>query len=319
MSLVRLTAPPTGPTDAPLWQSPAWAAFQQALGREVRWYGDQAAAPRIWALVIIDRTVGGYATWDLPRGPIFGEKTTVKDAETFLELLAAEAKQDRAVSLFWSGVDECLIALRLGQPSSRHEQPEATIVLDLGLTDDALLAQMHQKGRYNIRLAEKHGVRVEQSADIGAYARLAKQTSARDGFRAPSPRQFELFLRTIPGSFLLLAFAPGLETPIAGLIGVTGGSTGIYYYGASSDAHRNLMAPYLLQWEAMRLCRRLGCRRYDLLGVAPPTAAKNHPWQGISDFKRKFGGQTVVFAQERELRLRPLIRAGLRFKRSILG
>ncbi len=314
MRLERLATAPSLP-HTPLWQSAGWAAFQTALGREIRWYRGGS----LTGLVVIDRTVGGYATWDLPRGPLLAPETTPEEAREFLELLTAEAKVDRALALYWSGVDPRLAASGYGRPSPRHEQPEATILVDLTLSDDALLNQMHQKGRYNVRLAQKHGVTVEQSADVGAYVRLAQETSARDGFRAPSGRHFEHFLKNVPGSFLLLAFAPGIQGPIAGLIGVAQGETGIYYYGASRDTHRNLMAPYLLQWEAMRHCRTLGCRQYDFLGVAPANAGPTHPWQGISAFKAKFGGTFVTYPTERIAKIRPLIASGLRLKRLILG
>lgn len=314
MPLERLPSAPDLPS-ALLWQSPAWATFQTALGREARWY----RLGGVTGLVIIDTTVGGYSTWDLPRGPVLSPQATTDEAKEFLRLLTAEAKSERALALYWSNTDPRLASLTFGRPSPRHEQPEATVLINLTLDDEALLAQMHQKGRYNIRLAEKHGVTVEQSADVGAYARLAAETSVRDGFRGPSHRQFELFLKTVPGSFLLLAFAPGIHTPIAGLIGVAWGQTGLYYYGASSDSHRNLMAPYALQWAAMRHCRHLGCRQYDLLGIAPPTAPANHPWQGITGFKTKFGGRIETYPPERQRTIRPLIATGLTLKRMILG
>ncbi len=316
MHLERLSTAPDRP-ESPLWQSPAWAAFQTALGRETRWYSSDDGA--VTALVVIDRTVGDFCTWDIPRGPILGPETSPDEAATFLRLAAAEAKQDRALALYWSGIDPRLAQTGRGRPSPRHEQPEATIIVDLTLSDEALLAQMHQKGRYNIRLAEKHGVRVEQSADVVAYAKLAQETSTRDGFKAPSQRQFERFLQALPGSFLMLAFAPDVEKPVAGLIGVTHGQTGIYYYGASRDTHRQLMAPYLLQWEAMRFSRTVGCTAYDLLGIAPPEATSSHPWQGITGFKTKFGGKTVIYPPEQERQIRPLIAAGLRLKRRMLG
>jgi lipid II:glycine glycyltransferase (peptidoglycan interpeptide bridge formation enzyme) len=316
---VTLQALTTAPdlVDPPLWQSPAWAAYQRALGRETRWYANQART--IAALAIIDRTAGGFSVWDLPRGPVLAAGATAEQAEAFLRALGAEAKRDRALALHWSGTDPRLAGIGLGRRSRRHEQPEATIVLDLTLDDEALLAQMRQKGRYNIRLAEKHGVQVEQSADVVAYAKLAAETAARDGFTAPGVRQFEWFLKVLPGSFLLLAYAPGDNLPVAGLLGVAWGRTGIYYYGASRSAHRELMAPYLLQWEAMRLCRNLGCARYDLLGIAPPDAPPDHPWQGISAFKGKFGGAIETMPAERTWTIRPFWAAGLALKRRLLG
>ena len=109
------------------------------------------------------------------------------------------------------------------------------------------------------------------------------------------------------------------EKPIAGLIGVIWEKTGIYYYGASSYEHRALMAPYLLQWEAMKYCKAQGCTQYDLLGIAPPDAGTDHPWQGISGFKEKFGGKVVMYPPEQMMVLRPVMQKLLTLKRKLLG
>ncbi len=221
--------------------------------------------------------------------------------------------------------------------SPRHEQPEATRILDLTLSDEELLAQMHPKGRYNIHVAEKHEVRVDKSNDIDAFYELLTSTAGRDRFTVGPKRQYEMFLRELPGAFLLMAHtgdelsvmsdkrtdsepkAHSSQLPIAGLLGVIHGLTGIYYYGASSYEHRALMAPFLLQWEAMKLCRARGARFYDLLGVAPEDAGPEHPWSGISAFKAKFGGQVVTYPPEQQIVLRPLVNTLLRLKRSIMG
>ena len=79
---------------------------------------------------------------------------------------------------------------------------------------------------------------------------------------------------------------------------------GIYYYGASVNSYRNVMAPYLIQWEAIKEAKRRGCKHYDFLGIAPENA-KNHPWKGVTEFKQKFGGRTVHYPQAKEMVLRP--------------
>jgi peptidoglycan pentaglycine glycine transferase (the first glycine) len=76
------------------------------------------------------------------------------------------------------------------------------------------------------------------------------------------------------------------------------GRTATYYHGGSRAIHRNVMAPYLLQFEIMRKAKSLGCQCYDLFGVTPQ-GAPNDGWTDISIFKRKFGGQ--------ELRLVPTL------------
>lgn len=311
-----------------LWQSLAWKQYQESLGRKTRIYasleGSQIIAS---ALVVIDRTVGGFSTWDVPRGPLLKEKEESHKWETYqtlMEQIREDARKDQCISLFLS--PHYPLPTNNYSRSPRHEQPEATRILDLTVSKEELLAQMHPKGRYNIKVAEKHGIHIKESKDIDAYHALAQSTARRDGFRIPSKRQLEAFLN-LKGSFLLLAYtsAPthySLPTthspPIAGLLGVIWRNTGIYYYGASDHASRALMAPYLLQWEAMKYCKAQGCIQYDLLGIAPTTNS-THPWSGISAFKEKFGGQVVQYAPEQMITLRPLTAFALKIKRSMFG
>lgn len=298
-----------------LWQSLDWKKYQEALGRETRIYGAvEGQKITASALAIIDRTVGGFSMWDIPRGPLSATNDQ-RTAVSLLEEMERQAKKGRCLALFSSPA--LPLSRKNWKETRRHEQPEASRILDLTLSEDQLLAQMHQKGRYNIRVAQKHDVRVEESRDINAFFKLLKTTGERDAFGIKPKKHYETFLASLPGSFLLLAHA-GTEA-IAGLLGVTWNGRGIYYYGASSYEHRALMAPYLLQWEAMKLCKALGCASYDLLGIAPPSAGPNHPWAGVGAFKEKFGGTVVLYPPEQELRLRPVLKGLLGLKRRILG
>jgi lipid II:glycine glycyltransferase (peptidoglycan interpeptide bridge formation enzyme) len=66
----------------------------------------------------------------------------------------------------------------------------------------------------------------------------------------------------------------------------------VYLYGASSNEHRNLMAPYALQWAALRDSRDRGAVEYDLFGI-PPTDDPAHPMHGLYRFKTGFGGDRI--------------------------
>ncbi len=299
--------------------------YRQALGRETRLYvGMSASNKRILcaALVSIDRTTGGLCTWNIARGPLFQWEVIRGNWEELNsstdELLTAiidDAKKDKCLSLYLSPLTKLTTPLPL-VTSKRHEQPEATIILDLTQTEDGLLKQMHPKGRYNIKLAQKHGVIVEQSTDIDGYFALAQSTGKRDGFTIKRKSEYQSFLKDLPGSFLLMAMHD--KKPVAGLLGVIWNGIGIYYYGASDHAYRALMAPYALQWEAIKMCKAQGCTRYDLLGIAPPHAAKDDAWQGITDFKKKFGGNLMEYPPEQEIILKPMMKKMLEMKRKFL-
>lgn len=315
-----------------LWQSLERRAYLEALGKEVRIYAAEEAGNIIAsALIAIDRTAFGLRTWEIPRGPVFGSKThpetkNQKILEALLECIVTDAKRDRCLTLSLSPVAEMTSGIWPLRPSRRCVHCEATRILDLAQPEEAILAQMKPKGRYNIRIAEKHGVTVRQSDDIDAFYTLVQETAHRDGFTPLPKEKYHAFLHQLPGSFLLTASLPNptphspfpTPTTIASLLGVQWNGTGIYYYGASAYAHRAAMAPYALQWAAIRHCRDSRCTQYDLLGVAPPDAPRNHPWQGITRFKEHFGGQLVTYPPEQQLVLRPVTAYALDLKRKIL-
>lgn len=298
-----------------LWQSPAWKTYQEALGREVRIYIDEEnGAIRASALVVIDRTAWNLSSWELPRGPLWDEAAGHMP-HALLEQIMQDARRDRCITLYTSPVQSLEASGVKLEASRRHIQPTATRILDLTKSDEEILAQMKPKGRYNIGVAAKHGVTTEESDDISAFYSLLTATAARDRFRPLRQEFYETFLKKLPGAFLLLARHPDAAEPVAGLIGVVWGTTGIYYYGASSYEHRALMAPYGLQWAALQRCKAAGCTQYDLLGVAPPDSGPEHPWQGVSTFKEKFGGMLVTYPQERRKTFKPVIRSLLALKR----
>lgn len=303
-----------------LWQSKEWKGYQEALGRQTRVYGAfQGQQMVACALVVIDRTTGGLCTWDIAKGPL--TKSEEKDMHPLLVQIVEEAEADKAMILYFSpskgatlDVGHCSM-----RDSDRCEQSPATRILDLTKTHEEILAQMHQKGRYNIKIAQRDGVTVRPGtpSDIDAFYGILRATGARDVFTISQKSHYARFLTNLPNSFFLLAEHEG--TPIAGFIGVCWNGTGYYYYGASDHAKRALMAPYLLQWEAMKICKERGCARYDLLGIAPVGSGPDHAWAGISSFKEKFGGEVIAYAQEQQVMIRPFLWNLLKLKRRILG
>jgi lipid II:glycine glycyltransferase (peptidoglycan interpeptide bridge formation enzyme) len=181
--------------------------------------------------------------------------------------------------------------------SDEQIQFRNTLLLDLTRSEEELLAAMKQKTRYNVRLAARRGVRVRpgSGADLDLFYRLYAETAQRDGFIIRPPDYYRdawgRFMDEGPGraaAHLLLAEAEG--EVVAGLILFLFGPTAWYMYGASSDRHRELMPNHLLQWEAIRLARSLGCILYDLWG-APERLDESDPMWGVVHFKQGLGGE----------------------------
>jgi lipid II:glycine glycyltransferase (peptidoglycan interpeptide bridge formation enzyme) len=79
---------------------------------------------------------------------------------------------------------------------------------------------------------------------------------------------------------------------IAAIITLFSPRQAVYLYGASSNIKRNLMATYLLQWQAITDAKDAGSRIYDFYGISP-TDDKHHPMHGLYRFKTNFGGTII--------------------------
>ena len=303
------------------WQSLERRSYVHATGKQTKLYGVKRDGTFVaTALVVIDTTIGGLSTWEIPRGPLWTEHCPPETLEHLLKQIVDDAKAAKCMALYLSSPTPLGVAVKGLRVSDRFIHCEATRIIDLTVSEEEILRQMKPKGRYNIRVAENHGILAEESDDINGFIALMKTTAQRDGFEALPPDKYRAFYKHIQDSFLLMTYHPEKPAePIGGLLGVLWEGRGIYYYGASDYAHRALMTPYRLQWLAMRYCKEKGAQTYDLLGIAPPDAGPNHPWHGISEFKEKFGGTVVTYPKEQMIVLRPVAYGLLRAKRKLFG
>lgn len=175
--------------------------------------------------------------------------------------------------------------------------PADTLVLDLQVSEGDILAQMAQKGRYNIKVAEKSGVKIvdgfKNEEEFDRFYSLLKETARRDGFHLHAKAFYKEFLR------IGRAYSAYLGDELLATILVTHfGNVATYYFGASSNQHREKMAPYLLQWHAIRKAKAAGVREYDFLGIAPEGDI-SHSLNGVTQFKTRFGGRRLKFTGAR--------------------
>ena len=159
-------------------------------------------------------------------------------------------------------------------------------MLNLDLDEAKLLSGMHQKTRYNIRLAEKRGVLISRGNlnDLNLFYRLLQETTKRDRFRGHSLEHYrQLMINSKDKIELWLAKKDGTLLA-AGLFSFYG-QRATYLHGVSADQGRQHMAPYLLQWEMIKRAKQLHCHSYDFYGID----AKK--WPGVTRFKLGFGGE----------------------------
>lgn len=170
--------------------------------------------------------------------------------------------------------------------------PEWTQTLKLDQPEESLLKSMKAKTRYNIRLAEKKGVVVKEvSTDKGyeIFEKLYFETCKRQHYKGHTP----LYHRTIWNSLkdsqahILVAFLN--ETPLAAYELLIFKDRIYYLYGGSSLLHKNVMAPNLLMWEAIKMGKKYGATLFDMWGSLDPNYSESHPWAGFTRFKEGYG------------------------------
>lgn len=313
-------------------QTPEWGHFQAKIsGRGKYWIivltessqnnSGSSQAPKILAgtLLIRHQLPKGYCWLYAPRGPLlnYDSKNNYATAKNQMDVLLSEikqiARQEKAIFLRIDPLIRLNPQSTDGQIHFSHFrqnisgfQPDHTLVLDLTKSEQEVLAQMKPKGRYNIKLAEKKGIIIRKSfdstqfeKDLKTFYQILTETTSRDGFHAHDPQFYKDMLESLQ-TFSALYLAEYNNQAIAACLNTFYKDTATYYYGASSNANRNLMAPYLLHWQAIKDAKQKGYKFYDFFGIAPKDG-KKHQWAGVTEFKKKFGGTEISWQKPQEL------------------
>ncbi|MFZ3031877.1 MAG: peptidoglycan bridge formation glycyltransferase FemA/FemB family protein [Candidatus Moraniibacteriota bacterium] len=276
-------------------QSEEWLRLQKATGKEVvPFSGDGFLANGIVHTLPL---VGRYLY--VPRGPKIGSMNHEAGIKNRMQRLVQIAKEKRVK---WVRIEpeteELFEEIKKSVPCkvvrAPHDmQPREIFKIDISLSEETLLAQMKPKTRYNIRLAEKRGVKVfetREEKDIESFLDLITATSGRKGITSHSKEYYKKFFMALPEAMCQLFVAEYEGVIIAANIVIFYGDTVTYLHGGTSDLHRDVMAPYLLQWEQIKTAKERGYTKYDFGGVSFNTT---NSWQGITKFKTGFSPQTL--------------------------
>jgi peptidoglycan pentaglycine glycine transferase (the first glycine) len=170
-----------------------------------------------------------------------------------------------------------------------------TVWMDLAPTEEAWLARMKQKSRYNLRLSQKKGIIIRKviRQDFPILYHMYVETSVRDGFVIRP----EAYYAQVWSLFMDAGMCDGLIAeiegePIAGLVLMHFAGRSWYLYGMSRELHREKMPNYMLQWEAMRAMKEYGCHTYDLWGAPDEFDESDSMW-GVFRFKEGLGGKVI--------------------------
>jgi len=238
----------------------------------------------------------------VPYGPLIDWNDKELSKEILLEIKKFSYKNGASVLIIEPNTlesDEIVIFLQNNgfyRSFLKNIQPQKTLILDISKSQEEILSGMEKRARYGIRVAIKRGVEVRSGSerDIQIFYNLLKITSERNKFKIhPQNYYFQAFKIFSQSGYANLLIAEFKKEPIAAAVIFAIPPKAWYIYGASSGSHKEKNPNYLLQWEAIKWAKSIGCTEYDLWGTLDEEKFSNSSLSGVYLFKRAFGGRLV--------------------------
>lgn len=294
-----------------LFQSWLWGEAQKQAGQKVYRLGifDRSLLIGIAQVFVVLARRGKFL--HIRHGPVWSSQKK-EYWEEFLHLLHPITQRERAWFIRTNPLIESSLEVNksfrdLGfRNAPIHAMDgEYCWILDLDKNEDDLLSDMRKTTRYEIRRAKNLGVTVTASTDLSdlhKFYELYEETSKRHGFvkHLGIREEFKIFGKEDKALLYLAYFE---EKLIAGAIILFYGNQAIYHHGASVMS--KAPGSYLIQWEAIREAKKRGLKLYNFWGIAPDDRV-NHPWRGITLFKKGFGGHEISYIHAQDFATSPL-------------
>ncbi|MFH1841136.1 MAG: peptidoglycan bridge formation glycyltransferase FemA/FemB family protein [Candidatus Shapirobacteria bacterium] len=288
-------------------QTYEWGEFRRKLGTPILRYGffDGQRLVKTLQLTVHPIPFIGKNILYFPKGPALDKELLGALTDLGQKNHAIFIKLEPNILKSTVNYSPLTVNLRQGKPLFTRW----TFTLDLTLPEEELLARMKPKTRYNIRLAQKHGVKVvgdNSEAGLETFINLHFETTRRQRFYSHSPdyyRQMKDILVSAGLEHLFIAYYQ--NQPISAMIFFVHQKTLYYPYGASTRTHKKVMAPYALFWEAIKWGKKLGCTQFDMWGTPGSNPSPADPWYGFHRFKEGFGPKLVEHIGTFDLVLQP--------------
>ena len=285
-------------------QSDAWKKTNELIGHKV--ITEKIGKDGYVQMIIKKAKRGRYM--EIPGGPLINWKNE-KQVEQAKGIIVKTAKENRCVfvrlrPMLMANSLNLNILKRFGaRKSPMHLAAEHTVILDLTKSEETILAEMRRQTRYEVRRADKLGIKVEKGNSkelFEEFHQIQKATALRQHFVPPDLKTLmaerEAFGKN---ATIYVAKTPEGEPIAYGLI-LVDGEEGDYYEAASTDLNRKLPGAYALQWQVIKDLKKKGIKRYNLWGIAPPNQP-HHRYAGVTTFKTGFGGEIVTYVPAHDL------------------
>ncbi len=260
-------------------QTAEWAEFRKAWGNEV--LETKYGIITVHKVPLAPSKIGIFEKGPKPTKKMLADLRKIGKEKRliFIKLEPNQVTNNQLTNLL----------VKAGAVCGRRLFTPTTFWIDLTRPEDDILKSFSSKTRYNIRLAERKGVKVvEDNSDkaFKKYIELARETVERQGFYAHTEKYHRLMWKYLqpPGIAHLLTARYKGEIITTWIVFVW--KDFLYYpYGASSDKYKNIMANNLMMWEAIRFGKKLGLKTFDLWG--------REPGKGFTKFKEGYNPKVV--------------------------
>lgn len=283
------------------FQSFTWGELEQDRGGQVFRFAFYSGARPVAAAqaVLVPAKRGKYL--HVRNGPTFAQGISETELATVLNALKAKAKELRCDFLRISPlvennpVEAGKYRKQGGVYSQMHDvDAEVTWLLNLKQDSEAILKDMRDSHRYLIRKALKMAeVEIEITTDperLKDFWPIYEETFKRQGWTAYNfdylKKEFEAFNKS---GQIRLFLAKYQDKYIAGSLFIYYRGQVFYHHSGSLTKFRNIPATYKIHWESILLAQQLGFSEYNFFGIARDDSP-NHPWAGLTQFKKGFGG-----------------------------
>lgn len=302
----------------PFTQAWFYGEWQEVMGRKVRRFEVRRKTESAGFFQVIKYPLPlSQNILYVPHGPILKATSYLDDEflKTFRDKLSEIAKEENAIFVRFDSfqkTEENLNKYFRKVPdyayNSFYFQPKYEWVLNIDKPESELLGNMRQKNRYNIRLAENKGVAIEIIENnfdkyFEDFYSLMERTAKRNDFKLHSEFYYKNILENCEeNKNAFLALAKYDDKILALNLILLFGETAYFVFGGSSDEYKNLMAPHLSHWQGIIEAKNRGYKFYNFGGVSSGDEYDEYKdWEGISRFKKGFGGQLLEYSDSYDL------------------
>jgi len=271
-------------------QSPAWEEFRKNWGNETARVNDNLLT--LHKVPLVGKKIGIFEKGPMPTSKMltelkaFGKKNNLIFIKLEPNYVVKKnnincADKEKVVKLLKS----------FGAVPGKTLFTPTTFWIDLTKSEEELLKSFKSKTRYNIRLAQKHGVTITENNSYGAFNKhleLQNETTKRQNFYAHNEKYHRLMWETLRKADIAHLLVAKYKGEIITTWILFAYDNFLYFpYGASTDKYKEVMAPNLMMWEAIKFGKKLNLKTFDLWG--------REPGKGFTRFKEGYSPEVIEF------------------------